>query len=241
MSKRSLHAQAARALAGANLLGSLFFVPALWGQNVPEESARWESAIQAFEAADKTNPPPARAVLFIGSSSIRLWTNLTQVFPEHRIINRGFGGSHLADSVAFADRIVIPYQPRLILLYAGDNDIAAGKTPERVLADFKTLVQKVRAALPDTRIAYLSIKPSPARRQYVELMRQANRRIADHARTDERLAYIDLFTLMLDAQGEPREELFIQDGLHLNDKGYELWASIVRPHLAAGRRGPKTK
>jgi len=120
----------------------------------------WEKEIRAFEAKDQQQPPPGGAVLFVGSSSIRLW-KLDESFPDVKTINRGFGGSHLADSVAFAERIVIPYRPKLIVLYAGDNDLAAGKTPERVLADFKQFVAKVEAALPETRIAFISIKPLP--------------------------------------------------------------------------------
>ncbi len=145
----------------AALTLSLVAQTATKDQQVAER--RWGKEIGAFEAADKTNPPPQHAVLFIGSSSIRRWTNLAQAFPEHKVINRGFGGSELSDSVAFADRIVIPYQPKLILLYAGDNDIAAGKSPERILADFKAFVGQVHAALPATHIGYIAIKPCPAR------------------------------------------------------------------------------
>ena len=124
-------------------------------------SQRWESDIAAFEAADKKSPPPQGAVLFIGSSSIRIWKTLATDFPDQKTINRGFGGSELADSVYYADRIVIPYKPRLIVLFAGTNDINAGKRPETVFADFKAFVAKVRAGLPNTRIAYLSISPAP--------------------------------------------------------------------------------
>ncbi|MEI2724885.1 MAG: GDSL-type esterase/lipase family protein [Verrucomicrobiota bacterium] len=129
----------------------------------PPHHLQWEKTIRAFEAADITNPPPQNAILLIGSSSIRKWTNAPGQFPDHRLINRGFGGSHLSDSVAFIERIVIPYQPRLVLLYAGDNDIAAGKSPAQVFADFKEFVAKVQGRLPQTRIAFIAIKPSPSR------------------------------------------------------------------------------
>ncbi len=198
--------------------------------NVPHH-LQYASAIRAFEAADRTNPPPKNAVLFIGSSSIRKWTNAPAQFPNHRIINRGFGGSHLSDSVAFAERIVIPYQPKLILLYAGDNDIAAGKSPEQVLADFKAFVAKVRGALSETRIAYLSIKPSPSRMKFFEQNQAANQLIREFIAADGKLVYVDVFTPMLGADGKPREELFVQDRLHLNDDGYKLWAGIVGPVL----------
>jgi len=192
---------------------------------------RFEPAIQAFEAADKTNPPPAKAILFVGSSSIRLWAKAPAQLPGHTIINRGFGGSQLSDSIAFFDRIVRPYQPRLIVLYAGDNDIAAGKSPERVLADFKAFAAQVATALPETRLAFLAIKPSPSRLKHLDAVREANRLIAEYIATDPRLIYVDVFTPMLDAAGAPREELFVRDRLHLNEEGYKLWAGIVKPVL----------
>jgi len=192
---------------------------------------QWESAIQAFEASDKTNPPPRSAILLLGSSSIRLWKDAPTQFPEHRLINRGFGGSHLADSVAFVERIVIPYQPKLVLLYAGDNDIAAGKSPDQVLADFQAFVAKVQTARPETRIAYISIKASPARKKFLEQFKTANRLIREFIAENPKLSYVDVFTPMLGADGQPRAELFGGDQLHLNDAGYKLWAGIVKPVL----------
>ncbi len=193
--------------------------------------ARWEKEIRAFEAADKTNPPPRNAVLFLGSSSIRRWRNLAQAFPGHKVINRGFGGSEVSDSVAFADRIVIPYKPKLILLYAGDNDIAAGKSPDQVLSDFLAFVRKIHAALPDTCIAYIAIKPCPAREQFLDRVKAANRIIRYYCVTHDRLIFVDVFTPMLTKEGRPRADLCIKDGLHPNAQGYALWASILRPIL----------
>lgn len=192
---------------------------------------QYEPAIRVFGAADRTNPPPHDAVLFIGSSSIRKWTNAPTQFPEHHIINRGFGGSHLSDSVAFVERIVLPYRPRVVLLYAGDNDIAAGKSPEEVVADFKTFVAKIHAALPETRITFLAIKPSPSRMKFFEQTKSANRLIREFIAGNPNLDYVDVFTPMLAADGQPRAELFVSDRLHLNDDGYKLWAGIVGPVL----------
>jgi len=200
-------------------------------QNKQTAEARWGKDIAAFEAADKTNPPPRGAVLFAGSSSIRLWTNLARSFPGHKVINRGFGGSEVADSVAFADRIAIPYRPRLILLYAGDNDIAAGKSAERVFSDFKAFVNKVEPALPHTHIGYIAIKPCPAREKFLDQVKTANRLIRDYCATNDRLLFIDVFTPMLSVEGRPRPVWFVEDGLHPNAQGYELWASILRPIL----------
>jgi len=212
----------------AAILSSALLSNSLWAAE--PAASPWEKEIRAFEANDKQQPPPEGAVLFVGSSSIRLW-KLDESFPNLKTINRGFGGSHLADSVAFAERIVIPYRPKLVVLYAGDNDLAAGKTPARVLADFKQFVAKVEAALPETRIAFISIKPCPKRWALVDRVRETNASIAEFISRDERLRYIDIFPPMLGADGQPRAELFREDGLHLNAAGYKLWAEVLRPTL----------
>ncbi|HVX11603.1 MAG TPA: SGNH/GDSL hydrolase family protein [Pirellulales bacterium] len=191
---------------------------------------KWEEEIQAFERQDAKHRPPENAVLFVGSSSIRLW-KLKESFPDLDAINRGFGGSELADSAHFVDRIVIPYKPRLVVLYAGDNDLAAGKKPQQVLADFKRFDAKVKAALPETRIVFLSIKPSIQRRALIDKVRATNTAIEKFISGDERLTYVDVFQPMLTAKGEPRPELFRADGLHLNAEGYKLWASLLQPTL----------
>lgn len=192
---------------------------------------RWEPDIEAFEATDKTNPPPQQAILFIGSSSIRIWSDLQRDFPGHKVFKRGFGGSELSDSVWFANRIVIPYRPKMILLYAGDNDIAGGKSPERILSDFKEFVQKVHAALPQTQIAYIAVKPCPDRKKFLPEVRATNRLIQDYTKTDGKLTFIDIYGPMLDENGGLRPELFRSDGLHMNAKGYAIWVSIIKPVL----------
>ena len=220
------------------LVGLLVSLPA-WSQLSADEVVttnslhhlRWETAISEFEAMDRTNPPPTKAVLLIGSSSIRKWTNAPAEFPAHQFINRGFGGSHLSDTVAFVGRIVIPYHPRLILLYAGDNDLAAGTPPEQVCADFKEFVAKVRTALPETRVAFIAIKPSPSRLEFIQPIKTANRLIQEFIAGDPKLAYVDVFTPMLGEAGQPRAELFVGDRLHLSDAGYKLWAGIIKPVL----------
>jgi lysophospholipase L1-like esterase len=192
---------------------------------------RWRKAIEAFEAADRANRPPQDAILFIGSSTIARWKTLAQDFPEQQVINRGFGGSQIADSVFYAERIVIAYRPRLIVLRAGGNDIQAGKTPEQVAADFKAFVEKVRAKLPDARIAYLTIDATPSRRRNAEREKKANQLIRDYVAAGKNLDYIDTSGAMLGADGKPREELFVKDRLHFNAEGYKILASVVRSHL----------
>ena len=194
--------------------------------------ARWEGAIAAFERADRQEPPPKGAVLFVGSSSIRLW-DLPKSFPHLTVINRGFGGSHLADAVHFADRLILRHEPRTVVVYAGDNDLAAGKSPERVGKDFRALVRTVRHELPRTGIVYVAIKPSLKRWQLAEQVRAANSLIRQICESDERLAFVDVFDPMLGDDGMPRPELFVKDGLHLSKKGYALWARLLRPHLTS--------
>ncbi len=192
---------------------------------------KWAAAIEKFTATDVTRPPPANGVLFIGSSSIVKWKSLAQDFPGVPVINRGFGGSELADSVFYADRIAIPYHPRVIVVYAGENDLQAGKSPEKVHADFQAFCARIHAALPRTRIVYIAIKPSPSRAKIITRVTAANALIATACRKDPRLAFADIFPLMLDARGNPRPELFVKDMLHMNEAGYALWTPVVAPLL----------
>ena len=185
----------------------------------------------AFERADSLQPPARGAIVFVGSSSIRLWATLQRDFADFPVINRGFGGSELSDAVHFADRIVLPYGPREVIVYAGDNDIADGKAPERILTDYQQLVQVIHRSLPQARIAFISIKPSLARWSLVDRMRATNDLIREYSARDPLLSYIDVFAPMLGKDGTPRKELFAPDGLHLNDVGYALWTKIVRPYL----------
>jgi lysophospholipase L1-like esterase len=228
-------------LAALALLCGLASGHAFAGTQASAGPEKWEGEIKAFETADQTNPPPKGAVLFVGSSSIRLWKTLAQDFPDHRVINRGFGGSQIADSVHFADRIVLPYAPRLVVLYAGGNDINAGKSPEQVFGDFKAFVASVRARLPGTRIAYLSSAPSPARWAQVEKVRALNRLIEAFCNAGDNLTFVNVFPHMLGEDGQPRPEIFVDDRLHLNARGYALWTKIVRPFLDAPAPAPQTR
>lgn len=191
----------------------------------------FEDDIEAFEAADRAVPPRPGAVLFVGSSSIRFWTTLDRDFPGLPTLNRGFGGSTIADSARYADRIVIPYRPREIVFYAGDNDVAAGLAPGRILSDFEGFVAKVRAALPGVPIVFISIKPSLARWSLVGRIRRTNALIRAYARTQGELEYLDVFTPMLGPDGRPRKDLFRADGLHMNARGYQLWTRLLGPRL----------
>ena len=200
---------------------------------VAKHAARFEKEIAAFEQADRKSPPPPGAILFVGDSAVRMWKSLAEDFPEFKVINRGFGGSELADSVYFADRIVVPYHPRLIVLKAGGNDLSGGKSPERIAADFKSFVQTVRAKLPGVRIAYQSTNPNVGRWQQKEVRLQTNALIQAIVAEGTNLDFIEVWAAFLTADGNPRKDLFLPDGLHNNAAGYQVLAEIVRPHLKA--------
>lgn len=194
------------------------------------DSKKWEPDIAVFEASDRTNPPPKDCILFVGSSSIRLWSSLQSDFPGLPVVNRGFGGSELADSVNFAQRIILRYQPREVVIYAGANDLAAGKEPEIVYGDFVALVTKIHQALPRARIAFIATAPNPKRWAIVDKMRKFNSDVKNYCLKNE-LIFIDVFPLMLGPDGLPKPDIFREDRLHMNDKGYAIWKDAVGPSL----------
>jgi lysophospholipase L1-like esterase len=208
------------ALACGNLLAQDKFSP-----------SRFEKEISAFEAADKEKSPPQGAILFIGASGIKRWTTLSEDFPDHKVINRGFGGSHIADSTYFAERVIFPYKPRLIVFQAGGNDLNGGKSPQQVSDDFAVFVKKVRGALPDVRIVYLSIGPSPARWSQADKQKETNALIKKQIDAGQNMAYCNSYEGFLNSDGQPREELFVSDRLHHNAAGYKVRADQVRPFL----------
>ena len=205
----------------------------LLAQNNPD---RWEPAIQKFEEADKLSPPPQNAIVFIGASSIVRW-NLKESFPElgAQAINRGFGGSLAGDSTRYADRIVIPYKPRMVVFYAGDNDVEANHTPQQITDDFVAFERKVHAALPQTQIVFISIKPSIRRFPWIEQIKGANALVKQYCATHPNLTFVDIVPQMLGADGKPRKELLVEDGLHMTPAGYKIWNDALRPILQASR------
>jgi lysophospholipase L1-like esterase len=212
-----------------SLLLTLALLAAPLTQAAPE---KWTAAIDAFTKADATNPPPTGAVVFVGSSSIVKWKSLAEDFPDQKTVNRGFGGSELFDSVFYADRIVTPYKPRVVVVYAGDNDLKAGKSPETVAADFKAFRTKVHAAVPTARIVFIGIKPSLSRWDIRDKGIKANALIAADCATDKkRLVFVDVWQAMLGANGEPRPELYLADKLHMTPAGYAVWKPLVAPAL----------
>jgi lysophospholipase L1-like esterase len=192
----------------------------------------WEKAIAAFEAQDRQTPVPPNGIVFVGASSIVRW-NLPESFPElgASAINRGFGGSEMADSLYFADRIVIPYKPRIVVLYAGDNDVETPTTVEQIFDRFKQFDRKVHAALPATRIVVISIKPSLRRWAFIDKIRRANALTKEYVATQPHLRYVDIVPQSLGADGKPRPELLLADGLHLTPQGYKVWNAALKPFL----------
>jgi len=207
---------------------------------VTPKADKWEKDLAAFDANDAKSPPPKDAILFVGSSSIRLW-KLDKSFPEMKTINRGFGGSLLSDSARYSKRLVTAHQPRVVVVYAGDNDLHAKRTPEQVLAALKEFVTNDRADLPQAKIVYIGIKPSIARWKNIENVRKANRLLSEYIaeQKSNRLVFIDIEPAMLGEDGTPRPELLVKDGLHMSDAGYEVVTKLVMPHLQeAIAKGP---
>jgi lysophospholipase L1-like esterase len=189
----------------------------------------WAKDMAAFEQEDRKSSAIG-GIVFVGSSSIRLW-DLGRSFPNLPVLNRGFGGSQIADAVKHVDLLVIRHKPRTVVFYAGDNDLAAGKTPQQVTDDFKAFVARIHAALPDTRVAFIAIKPSILRWGNIAQVRKANALIREYCDADDRLGFVDVDGPMLGWDGKPRKDLLIQDGLHLSPKGYVLWTALVQPFL----------
>lgn len=187
--------------------------------------------INRFKELDSIRLPEKKAVLFVGSSTFRLWPDIASDFPDIKIINRGFGGSQLSDVMRYAGEIIYPYNPKQIVIYCGENDIASGLTAEQVTERLTTLVSSVRDNLPQSSIVFVSMKPSPSRMAFYAELKRANEFIKNYLKSKENTSYVDVFTLMLNDQGKPREELFVEDMLHMNAEGYRIWQKALYPYL----------
>ncbi len=192
---------------------------------------RFESAVRAYEAADKTNPPPHQAILLVGDSQFYRWKTVHEDLPGYTVINRGIDSFELTDLLYYADRLVPPYQPRLIVLHVGGNDVHNGRAATNLLADFKAFVARVREKLPQVPIAFTSITPGPSRWPEAPQRKAANQAIKDYVASQPGLLYIDLWDAMLTPDGGPRQDLWVADGIHPNHDGYLLRVKIMRPLL----------
>jgi|SRR5690606_6225918 lysophospholipase L1-like esterase len=188
--------------------------------------------IRNFKSQDSIQMPPKNAIVFVGSSSFRLWKDVESAFPGHVIINRGFGGSSLPHVIDYADQIVVPYKPKQVVIYCGENDFTKeGVTSEMVLDRFVTLFDLLRKELPKAEIIYVSMKPSPSRQHLWGRIKAANEAIEAFLKTKKKTKYVNIWDAMLDANGEARKELYVQDMLHMNASGYEIWQKALAPHL----------
>ena len=218
------------ALCQMALLTAWILAQAASAQTPPVES-RFEKAVKAYEAADKAEPPPQGAILLVGDSQFFRWKTLKEDLPGYTLINRGVDSFQFSDVLEFTDRIVVPYKPRLIVLHIGGNDIHTGKSPGRVLADFKAFVAKVRQPLPEVPIVFSSLTPSPARWDEAERRRQANKLVQDYVATQGNLHFIDLWNAMLTPGGQPREDIWVEDRIHPNHAGYQIRVKLMLPLL----------
>ncbi|MEO9070369.1 MAG: GDSL-type esterase/lipase family protein [Ginsengibacter sp.] len=197
------------------------------------QDAPFYNEIQQFKTEDSLHFPPKHAILFLGSSTFRKWSDVQKYFPKYTIINRGFGGSTFPDAIRYADEILFPYDPRQVVIYEGDNDVASSDkiTADSVLNRFKTLYYLIRNKLPNTSIAFVSIKPSLSRQKLMPEMAKANSLIKDFLKGKKKVAFIDVYHSMLNKHGTPKKDIFIKDGLHMNAKGYAIWKKIIKPYL----------
>jgi lysophospholipase L1-like esterase len=200
------------------------------------DTARFAAELNAFIRADSVTPPPPSPVLFVGSSSIRMWTSLASDFPGLPVLNRGFGGSRMDDVLRYADRVVFRYEPRAIVLYEGDNDLEDGRTPARIAGDVAEFLSRVRRTQPLTRVVCLAVKPSPSRWNLIAKVRQTNELLRAVVAQDTMATFVDVFTPMLGPDGRPRAELFLADSLHMTPAGYVIWRDAVAPALREARR-----
>jgi lysophospholipase L1-like esterase len=213
------------------LLTALFFLVAV--NPLTAQQPPFYNEIQAFKKLDSAHMPPKQAILFTGSSSFRFWTDVQDYFPGYTIINRGFGGSSLPDVIRYANDIIFPYQPKQVVLYCGENDLADSDTvtAQTVFTRFKTLFQLIRQKLPGVPVAFVSLKPSPSREHLFTKMVDANRLIRNFIEKEKNAAYIDVFSKMRNSEGSVMKDIFKADNLHMNAKGYAIWKTAIEPYL----------
>ncbi len=211
----------------------LFLATLAAGSNSCAQKSAFYDEIQSFKKQDSAAMPAKNSILFVGSSSFRMWTTIKDDFRMHSVINRGFGGSSLTDVIRYADEIIFPYQPAQVVIYCGENDLAASDTvtAQIVFDRFQQLFNMIRKQFPETAVAFVSIKPSPSRAHLLPKVIAANTLIKDFLKAQTKAAYIDVFSAMVDQQGNPKPDLFVDDKLHMNQKGYAIWVEIIGPYL----------
>ena len=198
-----------------------------------DAEAPFAADIRQFKVNDSINPPPEHAILFVGSSSFTFWKDLQDYFPGYKIVNRGFGGSTLPDLIRYAEDVIIAYKPQQIVIYCGENDLAASDTvtAEMVVERFRTLFSMIRVALPKVEITYVSMKPSPSRWHLADNMKAGNEGIRKFLKSQKNTGFVNVWDSMLNKQGRPDGSLFLPDSLHMNANGYRIWQTSIKPEL----------
>ncbi|MGV3657467.1 MAG: GDSL-type esterase/lipase family protein [Chitinophagaceae bacterium] len=204
-----------------------------FGTAIAQNAKPFYNEITAFKKEDSLQAPPQNAILFVGSSSIRMWKDVQKDFPKQTIINRGFGGSSLPHVIDYAGDIILPYKAKKIVVYAGENDFTAADTvsAQTVAGRFQQLFYLIREAQPDVPIVFISIKPSPSRAHLMGKMSEANELIKEFLKEQKKTDFVDVYNLMLDDSGRPRADIFLEDNLHMNRKGYDIWKKALKKHL----------
>jgi lysophospholipase L1-like esterase len=214
-------------------LAFLLFTLTISASLLAQQPSPFRDEMEAFKKADSLNPPPAYPIVFTGSSSFRKWTGVREAFPGYPIINRGFGGSTFPDVVRYTEDVIFKYNPRQIVLYCGDNDLASSDsvTAEVVFRRFTGLFHLIRSRLKNADILYVSIKPSPSREKLMPRMEEANKLISEFIHKQKHAAFVDVYHAMLTSDGQPMDDIFEGDKLHMNAKGYDIWQKIILPYL----------
>jgi lysophospholipase L1-like esterase len=218
-------------ICGPLLCGGLALAQTAPAAPAPTQAGRFERQVLAYEAEDRARPPPKRAILFAGDSQFFRWKTIREDLPGYSLINRGIDSFQIEHLIQYADRLVLPHEPRLIVLHAGGNDVHNGKSPARVLADFQAFVARVRAKYPDVPIVFSSITPGPGRWDEAPQRIETNRVLREFIATQRNLAFVDLWGPMLTVDGRPREDLWVADRVHPNHAGYRLRVELTKPFL----------
>lgn len=195
-----------------------------------QDPSRFKKEVDSLVALNKSLAKK-NAIVFTGSSSIRLWKDLQTDFPKHDVLNLGFGGSEMADLLYFIDDLVIPFKPKQVFIYEGDNDISRGRTPEEILLVAESIVKKIRMSYPSAEIIFISPKPSIRRWSLKNQYEAFNKKLQDWINSQQGVRYADVWTPMLDRNGIVLQDIFVNDNLHLNEKGYDIWTSVLKGYL----------
>jgi len=196
-----------------------------------QDPARFQKEVEQITKKNDGAKLGENLILFTGSSSIKGWKDIATYFPDHQVLNNGFGGSQTSDLIHYMDELIIDYQPKKVFIYEGDNDISAGKTTEVIMNDMHKLVEKIIEELPETEVFLISAKPSISRWHLKDKYEDLNKNFEKYSQSNSKVEYVDVWTTMLDEGGKPKAEIFLEDNLHMNKAGYDLWAEVIGKYV----------